>query len=298
VTVSIAAANPKSLRWVLRSLDLQREHIAEILLVEDWVYEHDHAIARMADEFECRHLRLETPKRNAWDFRVAECRNMGLQHATGDVILWLDDDCVPCFFYLRRLLEIHNEYPNATFNGHRIMHRERAHEWTEKTWVRLVKQWEKRRIAPHRMAAFKSFWDNTRSEFPRSIYGNNHSVRREIALKLPPFTHYFSYGEEDIYWWFKAWKAGVVGLYQPDSSRDLYCCHINHETRGGGGQFSAVNRLWLYEQDAEFRAICQNNTQDWCDPVLERIERDGLQSLEIFEHLLDLPKCLQKYIKR
>lgn len=297
VSVIIAAANPDSVRYILKSLSEQREHIKEIIVVEDWVYEKDFRMQRLAKQFDSIYLRLPTPKRSPYDQRCGSCKTLGLSMATGDIILWLDDDCVPCLWYIERLLQVHNEYPDCAFNGHRIYMMESASDLNDNNWKSVIGQWDnQRRNQSAGFKHYKGFWDNTK-EPPFGVYGNNLSVSRKNAIRVGPFINYFSYGEEDLYWGYKAYKLGIRGIYQRDISKDLFVCHLKHEGRPYSREFTAINRLWLYEQDPEFMEACYNVRGDWVIDEQERILSDGIQASPVFNELIDLPDCLRKYIK-
>lgn len=230
--------------------------------------------------------------------RLVDCRNRGLKSATGDIVLWLDDDCIPCFWYMERLLEIHNEYPDCAFSAHRIMLHERKTDLNDANWEQMVARFDYRKLSGTKpMAHFNGFWDNTK-DYPYGIYGNNLSVSRENANKVGGFIHYFGYGEEDIYWSYQANKMGIRGLYQKDKEKDLFVCHVNHGSRPHSTELASINRLWLYERDPEFKLACSNLRGDWTKDIVERILRDGLQSSPVYPDLLDIPDSLRKYVRQ
>ena len=75
----------KNYLYKLESLLKQRRLIKEIIIVEDWTYEREFTIKKISDKFGCSYFQLPCPKSSPYDFRAAECRNLGFQKSTGDL---------------------------------------------------------------------------------------------------------------------------------------------------------------------------------------------------------------------
>ncbi|MFA5312524.1 MAG: glycosyltransferase family A protein [Methanomassiliicoccales archaeon] len=298
ISVIIPAHKGDALTYVLQSLSMQREYIKEIIIVEDWIYEGDFEIEQMSKKYGCSYFRLPLPKSSPFDIRATECRNLGFKYATGDLVLWLDDDSVPCLWFMHRLMEIHNHFPSTYFCANRILLNETPNEVKDRWEYVIGTQWDYQRRIPFdakNYQYFNGFWDNTK-DYPYSAYTHNLSVRRDLAIDVGGFEHFFGYGEEDVYWDYKAEKLGIHGLYQCDMSKDIYIGHLYHD-HNLTSEISSINRLWLYSKDPGFREACRYLRGDWNEKTLQKVEKEGLQSLEVFSDLPSLPESLKKYIK-
>lgn len=105
----------RRLRWVLEGLLDQTAPGFEVVVVNDGGGDETEALVR---EYEnslnayCLYLDPPTP-----DFRAAAARNLGAKFSTGELLIFLDTDCVPA----PNLVEVHvaNTAPNRVLCGRR-----------------------------------------------------------------------------------------------------------------------------------------------------------------------------------
>lgn len=302
-SVIIPSSNPQYLHVCLKNLCLHSDYLKEVIVVEDWTYYEEHAIENLCKKYGATYRRLDTPKRNRYDFRAPEARSLGQDMVTGDIVLFLDEDCLPCTSYFNRLHEIHTQHQDVVFSARRIFLIEDMVE-TQRDWHRIVLQWPLRQYEKTELC----FYDGPFSCGPENTYiqcleSNNCSVRRSNLNRIGEWEHFFGYGEEDLYWAFKAMRSGLRGAYFPHD-KDTFVFHMKHPPRNGELGLNAVNRLYLCEKDEEFgEAIRKQHlrygsfARDWVQTPMQQILTNGLNSLEIFEYLPALPSELQKYVR-
>ena len=116
VSVIIPTYNDtQRLRWVLEGLLAQTYDDFEVIVVNDGG---DESTSGLVREYEnslnayCLYLDPLTP-----DFRAAAARNLGVKFSSGEVLIFLDTDCVPA----PNLVETHldNVVPNSVLCGRR-----------------------------------------------------------------------------------------------------------------------------------------------------------------------------------
>jgi glycosyltransferase involved in cell wall biosynthesis len=145
ISIVIPCSDAKLLKFCLLGISLQdKQFIEEIIVVEDWVYSDYHASERLCEKFSTKYFRLPSPKKNRHDVRICECRGMGMKAAKGEIILFLDQDCILCDGYLKRLSDIHLTHDKLIFSAERIFLNENSSQLNESNWMQIVHQWKYR----------------------------------------------------------------------------------------------------------------------------------------------------------
>ena len=100
-----------SLRQTLATVFQQTQLPDEILIVDDGALERDQIVGLVAQHhIPCHYLRKATPG-------LAASRNLGIQQAQGDLILFLDDDVVLDPGYIAAILALFQTDPNGQIGG-------------------------------------------------------------------------------------------------------------------------------------------------------------------------------------
>lgn len=101
------------LKDALESIIAQTKLPKEVLIVDD--SEHDeiqNLIKQKKNEFECKGV-APNYIRNEKERSSAIARNIGIEHSTGDIILFLDDDIILEKEYIEEILRVYEEKPKA-----------------------------------------------------------------------------------------------------------------------------------------------------------------------------------------
>ncbi len=141
---------------------------------------------------------------------VALARQAGLDVATGDVVLWLDDDVVP---------------GPELIDGHRRAH-EAAPGRVVVGYMPVTEQQQARRVAAVIYARdYESTCEGLDADPSRvllALWAGNVSMQRADGLRVPQWTATFSgYPLEDEEFGFRCRRAGLVGLFD----RSLTAAH-------------------------------------------------------------------------
>ena len=100
----------EALRTLLYSLNRQTYPDFEVVVVVGPTK--DDSVEMLADEFGDRLVVARCPH-----FNLSSSRNVGLGHAAGDVVAFIDDDAVPCFTWLAQLADAYKDPTVAGAGG-------------------------------------------------------------------------------------------------------------------------------------------------------------------------------------
>jgi GT2 family glycosyltransferase len=114
----------------------------------------------------------------------AAARNTGVQHATADLILFLDDDVVP----VPELIELHLEAQHANPNVVAIGPMAPPRDFSRPAWIR----WEEEMLEVQYHAMLSGEYPCT----PRQFYTANASLSRSRFLEVGGFDHTFKRAED------------------------------------------------------------------------------------------------------
>jgi GT2 family glycosyltransferase len=177
----------------------------EVIVVDDGSGdETPRVVEAMADT----RLRLFTqPNRG-----VAAARNLGVRHAAGDLIVFIDDDIVVPPSFLLAHLETHRRFPGALING-RWDFAPELHEALQSTAFgrfRLeVEDWVKEGIGMRALG--EGFLE------PEAVTACNLSLSRAAFDRVGGFSEDFPFaGAEDQEFSVRAGRAGLRFVYNPD----------------------------------------------------------------------------------
>jgi len=134
---------------------------------------------------------------------VSAARNLGAREATGDLLAFTDDDCVPERDWIRNILVAFDTHPDIAVVGGRVDLADAADLPVS--------------IRTH--AEVESIGDL--QQMMNWMSGCNMAFRREVFERVGLFDPAFGKGRpigsgEDIDLLYRAWKAGLRLLYQPD----------------------------------------------------------------------------------
>ncbi len=114
----------------------------------------------------------------------AAARNLGVEHASGDVVLFLDDDVLPAPELIERHAGRHRADPDAVVVGPMLP----PSGWPRSVWVR----WEEEKLARQ----YQAMRDGVYACTPRQFYSGNASVRRAHFLETGGFDPAFARAED------------------------------------------------------------------------------------------------------
>ena len=185
-------------------------------------------------------VRREFPLR--WMFHeenrgLAAARNTGARAASGDFLLFLDDDVVPDADLLKSHDEAHAtapEWPDTTVFGRIVEAREaplqsRTDEFLQKSWEQsltntMPPEGSSPRINSVGVEAERSAW-----------FGLNCSIRRELFVRMGGGFDERLRSDEEMEFGLRLYRAGVLASYVPKAT-------LRH--RGGKDQSVYYPRCW------------------------------------------------------
>lgn len=146
-------------------------------------------------------------------------RNVGVKDATGDIVIFINDDILLDPNACAMHLSMHSKHPHAAVLGFT--------EWDPAVGITPVMRWLDE---TGWQFAYGKLGEYAGKEIPaewqhRVTYASHVSVPREIALSTPFPENLTEYGWEDIVWGAEIQKKNVPLLYEP-SAKALHHHHI------------------------------------------------------------------------
>lgn len=114
----------------------------------------------------------------------AAARNNGIAHATGDIVVFLDDDVVPMPNFLAEHLATHRQYPDTVVLGPMLS----PHDFQLSPWV----NWEQEMLMKQYRALELGKWRPTARQF----YTGNSSLARAHLVAVGGFDQRFRRAED------------------------------------------------------------------------------------------------------
>lgn len=135
---------------------------------------------------------------------VSVARNLGIQKAGADIIISIDDDCFPCFFFVEEHLLAHRRPYPVIVLGHRSCEPSKLKE-----------------DRPISVTELKSTNELTAHSADMLNYSNfmtgNVSLPRQVALETGLFDEIFAqpgeHGYEDIEFGYRLWRRGIPTVF-------------------------------------------------------------------------------------
>jgi GT2 family glycosyltransferase len=201
LTVIIPTYNRRDrLERLLRALEPELDgHRAEVIVVVDGAAD---GTVEMLEALCLRYpLRVYTqPNRGP-----AAARNRAMEAASGDVLLFLDDDVLPAEGLINRHLKVHRREPRAVVLGPMVPPPgTRLAPWLQWEAVTLQKQYDA-------MAA------GCYTPTPRQFYTADASVRREPAMAAGGFDESYTRAE-DVEFAYRLADRGLQFYFLPDAA--------------------------------------------------------------------------------
>ena len=215
VSIIIPTCNRvKDLEETLDSINIQTTLPKEIIIVDDSDNDGiENLIGYKKPKFEENEILLKYI-RNKKEKSLATARNMGIENATGDIILFLDDDVVLDKDYINEILRIFNEYPNALGVQGYITNMDLSEFWNRinKILFRGHHEKDKCRVLPSSYTTYPYLLDKVIT--CQWLSGSNHSYRRNILRQLEYDENLKRYSyKEDVDLSYQVFKQCRNSLY-------------------------------------------------------------------------------------
>lgn len=204
-------ARAERLRALLECLTLQEgDAMVKVVVCDDGSPDHTREVA----ESFSRRLPLEYAWQEDLGFRAGQARNMGLDRATGDVVIFIDDDVLVRPDFVDAHVRAHQNAPDAQSVVVGFRHRTDQFVGTVPTWEEIVSGERDDRIADLRGAEIH--------DHPQPwifVYSCNFSVRRPVPIRFDD--RFEGWGIEDTDFGYRLHQAGF-GIYAEPSARVLH----------------------------------------------------------------------------
>jgi GT2 family glycosyltransferase len=204
----------KDLEETLDSIIIQTILPKEIIIVDDSNNDKiENFIEFEKNEFEGKEILLKYV-RNKKEKSLTIARNVGIENATGDILLFLDDDVVLDKDYISEILIIYEAYPNALGVQGYITNIVLSKFWNRinKILFRGYLEKDKCRVLPSTNTTYPYLLDKVIT--CQWISGSNHSYRRNILrrFKYDENLKRYSY-KEDVDLSYRVFKQYRNSLY-------------------------------------------------------------------------------------
>ena len=188
----------KDLKETLNSVIVQTTLPKEIIIVDD---SDDDKIKNLIEykksKFEKRRTLLKYI-RNKKDKSLAIARNIGIENATGDIILFLDDDVILDKNYIKEILRVYKEYPKALGVQGYITNINLSKFWNKiaKMFFFSYLEKDKGRVLSSTNTTYPHSLDKVIS--CQWLSGSNHSYKRKVfqSFKFDENLKRYSYKED------------------------------------------------------------------------------------------------------
>lgn len=142
---------------------------------------------------------------------LAQARNFAMQNATGDVLLFLDVDCIPSQWMVEAYAEAVAQAPDAiTMGSVRYLNKTLPDRWTEPMLLSQSKPHPKRKISPVAPLIVEPDYG--------LFWSLSFCLRRSLFEQIGGFSEcYPSYGAEDTDFAWKARSRGIPLLWVPEA---------------------------------------------------------------------------------
>lgn len=175
------------LRTLLRSLEHQSYSNFEVVVVLGPT--RDDSLAMLESEFANRICVVDCPK-----FNLSTSRNIGVSHASGEVVAFIDDDATPSRNWLQEIARPYTDPEVAGVGGR--THLVTPGQGQTQFYRGLVTVLAEQHDVVHRDSERPSFVAPDHLVFPR-FHGTNMSYRRRELLELRGFDENFEYLFDD-----------------------------------------------------------------------------------------------------
>ena len=202
------------LEETLDSIIIQTTLSKEILIVDDSDNkEIENLVKHRKNEFKEKDIPLKYI-RNKKEKSLTIARNIGIENAIGDIILFLDDDVILDKDYIKEILRIYEEYPNALGVQGYITNIDLSKFWNRinKILFRGHHEKDKCRVLPSTYTTYPYLLDKVIT--CQWLSGSNQSYRRNILrhFKYDENLKRYSY-KEDVDLSYQMFKQCRNSLY-------------------------------------------------------------------------------------
>jgi GT2 family glycosyltransferase len=132
----------------------------------------------------------------------AAARNLGVLHARGPIVLFLDDDVVPAADLVERHVSCHQANPGTVVIGAMLPPR----DWPRPAWVR----WEEEKLERQ----YRAILEGNQACGARQFYTANASLRRDQLLDAGGFDRSFARAE-DVELAYRLHQGGARFVFEP-----------------------------------------------------------------------------------
>lgn len=217
----------KLLEETLDSINIQTTLPKEILIVDDSDNDKiENLIEQRKNEFKEIPLKYI---RNKKEKSLAIARNIGIENATGDILLFLDDDVVLDKGYIKEILRIYEKYPNALGVQGYITNIDLSKFWNRMNKILFLSHREKSKcqVLPSTNTTYPYLLDKVIT--CQWLSGSNQSYRRNILqrFKYDENLKRYSY-KEDVDLSYRVFKQYQNSLYITSYAR------LVHKASEGG----------------------------------------------------------------